>query len=147
MSVFAVDTAVSGQRCDLIVSGQIDLCSADQVAALGSLGLTEPQVRILVVRLKAVTFIDSTGVGALVRLRNIAFEFDKKMILSEPAERVMRVLEITGLDTVFTIDHSPGQPESGDALAASHPVLARPAGANGARSADVPMHGGAAPAM
>ena len=139
MSVYFVDTAVYDDRCDLIVSGQIDLSSADEVAALGSLGLTEPQVRTLVVRLKGVTFIDSTGIGALVRLRNIAFEFDKRLILSQPAERVMRLLEITGLDKVFTIDQSPNQPSSDDA-AVSYPVFARPVGAAGP-AADASVEG------
>ncbi len=107
MSVFLVDTAVYGERCELTLSGQIDLCSADEVAALGALGLTERGVRTLVVRMKGVTFIDSTGIGALVRIRNIALEFDKRLVLSEPSERVLRILEITGLDTVFTIDLTP----------------------------------------
>jgi anti-sigma B factor antagonist len=148
MSVYFVDTAVYDDRCDLIVRGQIDLSSADEVAALGSLGLTEPQVRTLVVRLKGVTFIDSTGIGALVRLRNIAFEFDKRLILSEPADRVMRLLEITGLDKVFTIDQSPDQPSSDDAPA-SYPVFARPVGAAGteAAPADASIGGGSAPAL
>jgi anti-sigma B factor antagonist len=104
MSVFFVDTAIHGERCDLTVSGQIDLGSADEVAAHGSLGLTERGVRTLVVRLGGVTFIDSTGLGALVRIRNIALEFDKRLVLSEPSERVQRLLEITGLDRVFTIE-------------------------------------------
>jgi anti-sigma B factor antagonist len=141
MSVFFVDTAVYGERCDLVVSGQIDLCAADEVAALGSLGLTEPQVRALVVRLKGVTFIDSTGIGALVRLRTIAFEFDKKLILSEPAERVLRVLEITGLDKVFVIDQSPDQTESGD-VPGSYPVFVRPQETNAALATDSPLAGG-----
>ncbi len=147
MTVYFVDTAVYDDRCDLIVSGQIDLSSADEVAALGYLGLTEPQVRTLVVRLKGVTFIDSTGIGALVRLRNIAFEFDKRLILSQPAERVMRLLEITGLDKVFTIDQSPNQPSSDDA-AASYPVFARPVGGIGAQpTADAAVAGDTAPSV
>jgi anti-sigma B factor antagonist len=125
VSVYSVDTAVFGERCELIVSGQIDLCSADEVAALGALGLTERGVRTLVVRMKGVTFIDSTGIGALIRIRNIALEFDKRLVLSEPSERVLKIFEITGLDTVFTIDLTPAPLRSGDGGEAARSVRGR----------------------
>jgi anti-sigma B factor antagonist len=130
MTVFVADTAIHGEQCELIVNGHIDLSSADEVAALGSLGLTEAGVRTLIVRLKGVTFIDSTGLGALVRIRNIALEFDKPLILSEPSERVLKLLEITGLDKVFTIDVAPAPGERGDGVVPSAVVAAKRAGAS-----------------
>ena len=130
MTIFFADTAIHGDSCELIVNGHIDLSSADEVAALGSLGLTEPGVRTLTVRLKGVTFIDSTGLGALVRIRNIALEFDKPLVLSEPSERVLRLLEITGLDKVFMIEVAPepGPPRGG--VAWSDSVAVRRANAS-----------------
>lgn len=152
MSVYSVDTAVFGERCELIVSGQIDLCSADEVAALGALGLTERGVRALIVRMKGVTFIDSTGIGALVRIRNIALEFDKRLVLSEPSERVLKVLEITGLDTVFTIDLTPVPVRLEDGAEPARSVLSRfvlsgsGSGSAGSSRSSSSLSGGAAEA-
>jgi anti-sigma B factor antagonist len=100
---FSLDTSVQGDRCELVVAGDIDVHSADQVAALGLLHLTDANLRSLVVDLSAVTFIDSSGIGALVRIRNVALEFDKHLALRNPSERVQKVLNITALDEVFEI--------------------------------------------
>ncbi|MDT4979290.1 MAG: hypothetical protein QOG07_1169 [Pseudonocardiales bacterium] len=104
---FTLDTAVHGGRCELIVTGEIDVCSADDVAALGMLNLTETRVTELVVDLAGVTFIDSTGLGALVRIRNIALEFNKELTFRDPSPRVQKLFKLTGLDSVFAATTSP----------------------------------------
>jgi anti-sigma B factor antagonist len=61
----------------------------------------------LIADLAAVTFMDSTAIGALVQLHNAANEDGKRLVLVSVAPRVLRVLEITGLDTVFDIAAAP----------------------------------------
>jgi anti-sigma B factor antagonist len=104
---FTMETAVHDGRCDLIVAGEIDIYSADDLAALGMLNLTEARVTELTVDLSGVTFIDSTGLGALVRIRNIALEFDKELIFCDPSPRVQKLFEVTGLDAVFATTTRP----------------------------------------
>jgi anti-sigma B factor antagonist len=115
---FTVHTAVHGRRCDLIVTGEIDVYSADDVAALGMLNLTEPRVTELIVDLGGVTFIDSTGLGALVRIRNIALEFDKELTFRDPSPRVQKLFKLTGLDSVFAATTAPNG--TGDGKSPSH---------------------------
>lgn len=98
---FTLDTAVHGGQCDLMVTGEVDVYSADDVAALGMLSLTEPRVTELIVDLAGVTFIDSTGLGALVRIRNIALEVNKEVTFRDPSPRVQKLFKLTGLDSVF----------------------------------------------
>jgi anti-sigma B factor antagonist len=104
---FTLDTAVHGGRCDLIVTGEIDVYSADDVAALGMLNLTEPRVTELIVDLAGVSFIDSTGLGALVRIRNIALEFNKEVTFRDPSPRVQKLFKLTGLDSVLAASTAP----------------------------------------
>jgi anti-sigma B factor antagonist len=103
LAAFSLESSVRGDTCELTVTGEVDVESADQVAATGLLHLTEAAVQCLVIDLAGVTFIDSSGIGALVRIRNIALEFDKRLALRNPSERAQKVLKITALDQVFEI--------------------------------------------
>lgn len=49
----------------------------------------------------AVTFLDSTGIGALVRLRQEALAAGKAVVLTHAPRQVIRVLDLTGLSEVF----------------------------------------------
>jgi anti-sigma B factor antagonist len=102
--------AVPGEgTCTLILSGEADLAVADDVTELGTLGLEEPATQQLVVDLAAVTFIDSTTLGALVHLRNVAADNEKTLKLVNVPDRVGRVLHIAGLDKVFATGSPPGR--------------------------------------
>jgi anti-anti-sigma factor len=124
---FTLDTAVHGGRCDLTVTGEIDLYSADDVAALGVLNLTEPKVTELIVDLAGVTFIDSTGLGALVRIRNIALEFNKDVRFRDPSPRVQQLFTLTGLAGVFAApDRANGAGSGMRSAKASDPTVESP---------------------
>ena len=89
--------------CTLIVSGEADLTVADDIYTLGATSLAEPTTHTLLIELSAVTFIDSTAIGALVRLRNLAVGPDKRLELVKPSPRVTRILKLAGLDGAFDI--------------------------------------------
>jgi anti-sigma B factor antagonist len=108
MAGISIETARHGDRCDLVVVGEVDGLSADDLAALGLLNITDAKVSNLVVHLGDVSFIDSMGIGALLRIRDIAMEFDKRLTLKNPSERVQKVLALTGLETVFVIETDDG---------------------------------------
>jgi anti-sigma B factor antagonist len=104
MTGFEVDVRMLADTCDMVVYGEIDTKVADDLAAMGQLCLIEPGVRSLTLDLSAVTFIDSSGIGAMVRIRNIALEFDKQLSLRNPSQRVLRVLQLAGLHMVFDLE-------------------------------------------
>jgi anti-sigma B factor antagonist len=85
------------------LSGEIDMAYADQLRQLGE-GLITDYVGTVRVDLSAVTFIDSTVLGALISIRNEAIAHNCVLILEKPVPRVLRVFELCGLATVFTIE-------------------------------------------
>jgi anti-anti-sigma factor len=56
---------------------------------------------VLVIDFGGVTFVDSTGLGALVRIRNEAERHGKRVDLVGVRREVRRVLELTGLSELF----------------------------------------------
>jgi len=57
----------------------------------------------LAVDLAEVTFIDSTGLGALVQLRNLAGEQKKALVLEPVSRAVARAMSLAGLTELFGI--------------------------------------------
>jgi anti-sigma B factor antagonist len=74
------------------------------------LGLISSGVSHVIADLRAVEFLDSTGLGAIVgghkRLRTI----EGSLILAASPERITRLFRITGLDRAFML--SPSVPEA-----------------------------------
>ena len=57
----------------------------------------------VLVRMSAVTYIDSSGIASLVEAFQNARKTDKRFALVEVSDAAMRVLELARLDKVFTI--------------------------------------------
>lgn len=86
----------------MTLRGDIDVHSAPLLRDRLDEVVRQGEVRV-VVHLDEVTFLDSTGLGVLVgahtrQRRSGAFE----LVCAEP--RVLRLLALTGLDRVFTIN-------------------------------------------
>lgn len=87
------------------VNGDLDLHTAPRLE--GELeGLRADGARKVIVDLIDVPFIDSTALGVLVRAAKQARASGAKLILVSNDPRTLRVLEITGLNRVFTIERS-----------------------------------------
>jgi anti-sigma B factor antagonist len=84
------------------VVGELDSYTSpdlwDCVSALGAEGATR-----VVVDLGGVDFIDSTAMGVLVNGLKLLRAGDGDMVLKDPRPPVIRVMKLTGLDTVFTV--------------------------------------------
>lgn len=109
----AVPVDASSTR--LVLAGEIDLANADAVVEVGTRCLRESSLRELVIDLGGVTFMDSTALSALVRLRNAAIEAHRSMTLDNVPDRVARLLEMTGLSGVLEVRPAAG-PGAGPAL-------------------------------
>ena len=57
----------------------------------------------VIVDLTSLTFMDSTGLGALVAARTHAEETNATLRIVCPSERLLKLFRITGLDRVFAI--------------------------------------------
>jgi anti-anti-sigma factor len=103
MSGFQLRTATEAETSSMILIGEADLAVADGILQEGTTLLANDATRCLVIDLAAVTFVDSTTLGTLIRLRNIAIAAGKQLALARLPKRVQRVIEIAGLAGVFDV--------------------------------------------
>jgi anti-sigma B factor antagonist len=83
------------------VTGRIDLLSASNFKRLLVDAIGGGQSR-LVVDLNDVTFIDSSGLGALIGVLKAARQAGGDMRIARPTEQAKVVLDLTTLDRVLT---------------------------------------------
>jgi len=101
MSIPAVDVRIDREpvaegAVRLRLAGALDLVSRDAVFAAGMQVLVGPPTSLLL-NLSKVSFIDSTGLGALIALAGEANDRAKPFAIEEPSARAERVLSLTGL--------------------------------------------------
>ena len=99
MAEFVIETP-AGERRSLAVSGEFDLAAVEEFLA-AALGCLEDSADICEIDLGAVSFIDSSGLGALVRVRKAAHERGKDVVLTNVPPAVNRLFEVTGLTEAF----------------------------------------------
>jgi anti-sigma B factor antagonist len=89
------------------VHGEIDLYTVPRLQReLTSVLATGDPVR-LVVDLSGVDFCDSTGVNVLLAAHRQAREKGGNLELAAPRPAVRKILQVTGLETVFTVIDDP----------------------------------------
>lgn len=84
------------------VAGEVDLATAAALRERLLHVLYDQSPDLIDVDLAGVTFLDCTGIGALVAVRNAAVQAGRQVRVSHPRPIVRRVLEVTGLLGVFT---------------------------------------------
>lgn len=85
----------------LVVAGEVDVISAGQFREYLS-GTLNLRPASLTVDLGGVTFLDSTGLSALVYARQRAGDEGIPFRVADPQPQVRRLLDVTGLLPVFT---------------------------------------------
>lgn len=96
---------VGTDRAVLQVSGEVDVYTAPQVRDR-VIRLLADGVRHVIADLREVSFLDSTGLGALVGSLKRLREQDGSLELVIADGRIMTVFRVTGLDRVFAIHPS-----------------------------------------
>ncbi|HZN17968.1 MAG TPA: STAS domain-containing protein [Micromonosporaceae bacterium] len=81
----------------LSVGGEVDMCTAAQLASALADALAEPQLAHLVVDLHRVSFLDSTGIATLLAALRQADGNSVGFAVVNCGDMVRRVLEITGV--------------------------------------------------
>ena len=114
MEIFRIRAVPQDDNCVLVLSGEADVAVAPDLLELGTLGLDEPSTRRLTIDLEALTFIDSTAIGALVHLHNQADDAGKQLWLRNVPPRVKRVVSMAGLLGLFSIEGDQFDPEIGE---------------------------------
>lgn len=96
-----VTTSVSGPSATVHVRGELLQETVARLNDAASPLADDAGVEHLVVDLSGVTFMDSTGLGSLLSLRNHVLVRGGRFALVRPEDRVFRLFEITQLDSVF----------------------------------------------
>ena len=100
-----VDQRVSTEDSQVLViapAGEVDLATAGQLRE----GLEQAEAQApggLVIDLRAVGFIDSTGIGELVGCHRRCRESDRPLAFVVPEGPISKILRVPGLDSVFVV--------------------------------------------
>lgn len=105
-----LSTRALGDRAVVSVGGEVDLETASQLAehALDALHQVSPHI---VLDITGVTFMDSTGLKVLVTIERRAQLAGGSFVLVGASPPVRRILALTGLDQVFSLQESVGDLE------------------------------------
>ena len=91
---------------ELAISGEVDMAVADELLRAATAALRDCSCDDLVLDLSEVTFIDSSGLGTLVAIRNATQDRAVTLHLRGAAPPVRRLMKITNLDSVFNFSDS-----------------------------------------
>jgi anti-sigma B factor antagonist len=64
----------------------------------------EQQPARFAIDMSAVTFIDSTALGAIARVHNQLLRHGGELVIVNAADRIVRLLQITGMDRVIEVN-------------------------------------------
>lgn len=109
-----LENSVAGDAVVVAVAGELDALAAPQLDEhLTDLVAESPGV--VVVDLTEVEFLDSTGLGVLIKALTGLRENGGELSLVATSPRILKVLSITGMDQVMNVGDSvaavaPGNP-------------------------------------
>ena len=92
----------------MIATGEIDLYTAPRLHSelAAAIAKSAPETRF-VVDMSGVEFCDSTGMNVLLSCLRQARERGGELELAAPRPAVKKILQVTGLDSVFTVITDP----------------------------------------
>jgi len=97
----AVEVAPHRRQLVVHIAGDLDIASADALEREVQRQSRTPGIERIVVDLQEVTFMDASGLGALVSLRNAAKRQGQTFTLIPGPPNVQRVFDITAMRPVF----------------------------------------------
>lgn len=94
-------------KCVIQVAGNVDLEHSAELARAGKDALGDGAgVQTVIVDLSDVTFMDSTGVGALIDIHAAAIAGGASVRIRDAPPMVTKLLQITGLAPMFRVDNN-----------------------------------------
>lgn len=88
------------------LAGELDMARRDELTRVLSVEAPGPAI---LVDLIAVTYADSTAISQILRFRNEAERFDRKIALLIGGPHLKRVLQYAGLSEVFAVFEDRGE--------------------------------------
>jgi anti-anti-sigma factor len=107
-----VHFSVAGERSVLRLAGELDLETVAELRMHARAELAAGRCRTLTIDMSELTFVDSSGIGLLVELRQMAAGSGLTFELANVPPRPARVIEIAGLAETLGLASSGSQPEA-----------------------------------
>ena len=98
-----VSSRSQGDHTIVIVAGEIDLYTAPRLHRELVDVLADDRPARVIVDMSGVVFCDSTGMNVLLAAQRLAREHGGNIELSGPRPAVRKILQVTGLESVFTV--------------------------------------------
>jgi len=98
---FFVHVVGNGDVSHVVVSGELDLTTSEALQQHVAV-LVDPR-RVVVMDLRDVTFMDSTGLRALWTIQQRLISNGGKLRLQSPSASVRHVIDVTRLDGAFDV--------------------------------------------
>ena len=98
-----IEVADTTTPTTVVLTGEIDVATSGRVRDALMAICSSGEIKV-VVDMTNVTFMDSTGLAALVGPLKRFRSMNGEIVLRSPTRGVRKVLEITGLTRVFTIE-------------------------------------------
>jgi anti-sigma B factor antagonist len=105
-SDFLVDSQITGRTVTLSLSGELDLISSP-ILEEAFQRAHESDVDLIVVDLRRLEFMDSTGLHGLVAAQQRAAQSGRRFGLIRGTEQVQRLFDLTGMADLLPIVDSP----------------------------------------
>jgi anti-sigma B factor antagonist len=103
--IMQIATTPGSDRYVITVSGEVDLATSPDLDT-AIIESVDSGASSIVIDLTDVSFMDSSGLGVIVRGLKRCREADKDLDLVITSDRVLKVFGITGLDQVIPIHDS-----------------------------------------
>ena len=110
----SIDQKIEGDIGKLFLSDEIDLDKSPEVRE--NIKQLFDQVKTVEVQLSKVTYIDSSGIAALIEGMQLAKSNSKEFFLTDVSNEVMKVIKLAHLDKIFKIKNVTNQ-NAGEAMA------------------------------
>jgi anti-anti-sigma factor len=105
---FRVEVRRDGRAALIVVSGELDLASGPELES-ELLQITPPDTERLVIDLRALDFMDSTGLSILLQAHQRLSAEGVEMSLVRGSAQVQRLLDLTGVSERLTLVDRPGE--------------------------------------
>ena len=105
---FTVQLQPHADAAVIVVSGELDIASAPELEQV--LDQIHPeQTKLVIVDLRELEFMDSTGLSIIVRAHQRLSEHDCELTLVQGPPQVQRLLDLTGVAERLRLGAEPGE--------------------------------------
>jgi anti-anti-sigma factor len=97
-----VSVDIAGGTARIVLTGDLDYSTRGEIQHAIQQVLEAERIAAIVVDLAAVTFLDSSAIGALLTLQQSATRQGQSLVLADCSHAIRDVFSIGGFDKVFT---------------------------------------------